>query len=207
MRVVTGVKCGVVAVAVLVGTTACGVDGGAVREPDLSTKVVEVSAFPYGPATAVPQAGVPGAIADITFRPLRAVNDPEECTPAPVDGDSAHVVVGPGGPAGGTLTVMVARASDSRADFVDGICQTFRLGGTVGTTITTTVDTSTGVIVNRRDLVANGTAYAHVYELVRQEGSTRLYVQNRYPSATLSADEEAATRALFDAASTAAFGE
>ncbi|QRY64605.1 hypothetical protein JVX90_06925 [Gordonia sp. PDNC005] len=193
--------------AVLAGVTACGVDGGAVREPDLSTKVVEVSAFPYGPATAVPESGVPGAIADITFRPLRVANDPQECTPAPVDVGSAHVVVGPGGPAGGTLTVMVARASDSRADFVDGICETFRLGGTVGTTVTTTVDTSTETIVNRRDLITNGTAYAHVYELVRQEGSTRLYVQNRYPSASLSADEEAATRTLFEAASAAAFGD
>lgn len=185
----------------------CSVDGAPRAEADLSARVVEPSAFPYGPATPVPAVALPGAVADITFRPLRSVNDPAECTPAQVDAAGVHASTGPGGPAGGVLTVMVATVSDSRDDFVASLCPTFRLGGTVGTTVRTrTVDPAGDPIVNERDLEAGGIAYTHVYEIVRQQGRVRLYVQNRYSSASLSDEEKAATRTLFDAASTAAFG-
>ncbi len=203
----TGVKCVVVAAAVLAAVTACTVDGDPERAPDLSDRVVHAESFPYGPGTPVPASALPGAVADVTFRPLRSSNDPEDCTPAPVDVAGAHAVVGPGGAAGGTLTVLLTRASDSRDDFVARLCSTFRLGGTVGTTVSSSVqDPHADPLITRRDLASNGTAYAHVYEIVRQQGSVRLYVQNRYPAAVLSPEEMAATTSLFDAASKAAFG-
>ncbi|GEE02596.1 hypothetical protein nbrc107696_30420 [Gordonia spumicola] len=195
-----------VAVAVLSVVTACSVDGDAVREPDLSGRLIAGSSFPYGPGTAVPAVALPGAISDVTFRPLRSANTPSDCTPAAIDTDGAEAIVGPGGPAGGTLTVLLARTTDSFDDFRARQCASFVVGGTVGTTITTRTTDDDGRIVNERDLSANGTTYAHVYELVRQEGSVRLYVQNRYGAATLSDAERAATRTLFADAAARAFG-
>ena len=188
--------------------SACSVDGQASRSPGLEPKAVAASTFPYGPAVAVPPAQVPGAIADITFRPLHGVNDPADCTPAQLNSDGASIRVGPGGPAGGTLTVLVAHASDDFDSFVTATrnCPDLRLGGTVGTRVATTVLSDAGGVIETDRVLANADGpFAHVYGLVAQRGDVRVYVQNRRGTADLSDAERAATRTLFDQATAKAF--
>ncbi|WP_139026060.1 hypothetical protein [Gordonia neofelifaecis] len=202
--------------------SACSVSGEAVPTPDLSSKAVPSSDFPYGAGQPVPSAQVPGILADITFRPMRGRNDPADCTPAAVDTATAQVRVGPGGPAQGTLTAMVVRATDSFDDFLSEArrCTEFALGGTVGTAVATTVDAadpSAGTVQLERRLRMGPAPSAQdqsaqppsssVTEFVAQQGDVRVYVQNRRPGGTaLGADELAATRTLFDAARASAFG-
>ena len=198
--------------------SACAVTGEAVPSLDLSSKSVPSSAFPYGPGQPVPSAQVPGILADITFRPLRGENTPADCTPAPVDAPTARVLVGPGGPAQGTLTTMVVRATDSFDDFVARVrrCGEFALGGTVGTSVATEVTPVDGgvpgVRLERRIRLGPGAQPAppptsSVTEFVAQQGDIRVYVQNRRPGGDdLGAEELGATRTLFDAARTRAFG-
>ncbi|WP_244945797.1 hypothetical protein [Gordonia zhaorongruii] len=195
--------------------TGCSVDGAAERVPDLNAKAVDSSAFPFGPATQVPPAQLPGAIADVTFLPLRARNEPDECTPSPVSAEGAALRVGPGGLAGGTLSVLVARASGGFHEYVDRLrsCPDFLLGGTVGTHVTTqiidsgkAIEAGDGAVQSDRTLRNGETAYAYVYELVAQQGDVRVVVQNRRPGRELGAPDRSATRELFDAATTRAFG-
>lgn len=196
--------------AIALAVAACTVDGDPVRVADLGPRVVDSAAFPYGPSTAVPEAQVPNAVADITFTPLSSSNRPAGCTPDRVDSADAQIGVGPGGAAGGTLTVMLAHVSDTLDDYAAMLrdCADFGLGGTVGTRVTTVVGTVHGDYVeSARTLTNAGSQYARVYEIVGQEGGVRLYVQNRFAGDTeLTPDEEAATRALFDAAKKKAFG-
>ncbi|MBB4136181.1 hypothetical protein [Gordonia humi] len=206
----TGVKAVVAIAAISLSVVACSVDGDAVRVPDLTGRIVDASAFPFGAATPVPAAQTANALADITFTPLRAENDPADCTPAPVDAADAQIRVGPGGAAGGTLTVALTRTSDSFGDHLDLLrrCADFALGGTVGTRVSTDVlATADDTVESARTLSNGGTPYTRVYELTAQRGHVRLYVQNRFPAtAQLGDAERAATRTLFDTAYDTAFG-
>ncbi|MGB6245587.1 hypothetical protein [Gordonia sp. (in: high G+C Gram-positive bacteria)] len=218
MRVVTGVKV-VAAVAVVVAAAACSVPGEAVRPVDLSAKAAPAAAFPYGPGQAIGSAQVAGLLADLTFRPLRGENDPADCTPAPVDTDTAQVRVGPGGTAQGTLTAVVVRTAEPFDDFLGRLrrCPTFTLGGTVGTTVTTEVaaaDAGAGTVEIERRITmgpppaTGGTPppRTSVTEFVAQRGNLRVYVQNRRAGdGALGAEEMTATRGLFDAARASAF--
>ncbi|MBM7367700.1 hypothetical protein [Gordonia hydrophobica] len=200
--------------AVVLAVTACSVSGQPVRTPDLSGRAAPADAFPYGPGLPVQ---APGVVSDITFRPLSKPNDPADCTPVAVDAATAQVRVGPGGPAGGTLTAMVVRAADSFDDFVAQAarCGQFALGGTVGTTVSTTVaddGVSGGGVQLERHLVMGPRTETStppttaVTEFVAQRGDIRVYVQNRRSGLdALGGDELAATRALFDAARASAF--
>lgn len=199
--------------AVLTVVTACSVTGEPVRTPDLSARIVPSEAFPYGPGTPVQD---PGIVADITFRPLRHDNRPDDCTPAAVDAATAQVRVGPGGPAGGSLTVMVVRATGSLDDFVAQAtrCAEFTLGGTVGTTVTTTVGDGApdrSVRFERQLVMGPRTADAppptsSITEFVAQRGEIRVYVQNRRRGTEALSDAElTATRTLFQTARERAF--
>lgn len=195
--------------------SACSVSGDPVREPDLSSKAVPSASFPYGPGQPIPATQVPGIIADITFRPFQKPNDPADCTPAAVDTPTAQVRVGPGGPAGGTLTAMVVRATDSFDDFLAQAerCSTFILGGSLATQVTTTVTapgTAGQVQLERKIRMgpeSASTPQSSVTEFVAQHGDIRVYVQNRRSGgADLGTDEMSATQKLFDDAQTSAFG-
>ncbi|MCF8569656.1 hypothetical protein L5G32_05170 [Gordonia sp. HY002] len=210
MRVVTGVKGAIAVTAVALSVAACSVDGAPARVPDLAPRTVGATAFPYGPGVAVPAAQVPNAVADITFTPLRSQNRPAECTPSQVDVSGAQIRVGPGGQAGGTVTVMLAQVPDTFDDYVAGLreCSDFALGGTVGTRVVTDVGTvADDTVESGRTLSADGVPYARVYEIVGQHGDLRVYVQNRFSGNDLGPDERAATRNLFDSAYTTAFGD
>ncbi|MGO3328155.1 hypothetical protein [Gordonia sp. (in: high G+C Gram-positive bacteria)] len=194
--------------AVALSVLACSVDGDPVRVPDLAPRTVDASAFPYGPGVAVPDAQIHNAVADITFTPLRSQNQPAECTPAPVDVSGAQVRVGPGGPAGGTVTVMLARAPNTFDDYVTGLreCPDFELGGTVGTRVLTNVGSvAEDTVESGRTLSTDGRPYSRVYELVAQRDGVRLYVQNRFSGDELGADERSAMRNLFETAYAKAF--
>lgn len=213
VRVVTGVKSVVSVVAVIAAVTACSVSGEPVRTPDLTSRATPADAFPYGPGLPVQ---APGVISDITLRPTRSPNQPVECTPAAVDASTAQVRVGPGGPAGGSLTTMVVSVTESFDDFVAQVkrCDEFTLGGTVGTTVRTTVADGApdGAIQLERHLVmgpqtpTSTPPTTTITEFVEQRDGVRLYVQNRRSgSAALSDGELDATRTLFDAARRTAF--
>ena len=204
----------VTVVVILAAVTACSVSGEPVRTPDLADRATPSGAFPYGPGLPVQD---PGIVADITFRPMRQKNAPADCTPAEVDRATAQIRVGPGGPAGGTLTTMVVRVTEDFDGFLEQAarCSEFALGGTVGTTVTTTVGEKSedgGVRLERRLTMGPSTAdstppTASVTEYVAQQGDVRLYVQNRRSgTADLGDDEATATRMLFDAARKSAFG-
>ncbi|MCF8588109.1 hypothetical protein [Gordonia liuliyuniae] len=200
----------VVVAAIALSTVACSVDGDAVRVPDLAPRTVASDAFPFGPATTVPAAQVPNAVADITFTPLRSQNQPADCTPSRVEAQSAQVRVGPAGASGGTMTVMLTRASDTFDDYVTGLreCSDFVLGGTVRTRVTTNIGSvADDTVVSGRTLSSNGVPYARVYEMVAQRADLRLYVQNRYAGHDFSAAERSATRELFDSAYETAFAD
>ncbi|WOC14384.1 hypothetical protein [Gordonia sp. MP11Mi] len=202
------VKAVIVVAAIGLSVVACSVDGDAVRVPDLAPRTVASDVFPFGQASAVPAAQVPNAVADITFTPMRAQNQPADCTPPHVEASGAQVRVGPGGAAGGTITVMLTRVSDTFDDYVTGLrdCSAFVLGGTVGTRVTTNVGSvADDTVASGRTLSNDGVPYARVYELVAQRGDVRLYVQNRFGGHDLSAAERSATRTLFDSAYETAF--
>ncbi len=203
---------------VVAAAVACSVPGRPIPAADLSERAVPVTDFPYGRATSMSGAAARGVLADITFRPLRGGNDPADCTPAPVDADSAVVRVGPGGAAGGTLTVLLVRATDGFADYVDGArrCGEFALGGTVGTVVHTQVrDVDDDAGIARIDrTVRMGVAQpgftapqSAITEWMAQRGDIRVYVHNRRPAdaGELSDGENSATRALFDDARRRAF--
>lgn len=195
--------------------SACSVSGEPVRPPDLSSKAVSNADFPYGPAQQVPAAQVPGVLADITFRPLRGQNNPANCTPAAVDAGTAQVRVGPGGPAGGTLTALVVRSTDDFHAFVEQAerCASFVLGGTLASQIetkTSDLDASNNTVrldrMIRMGPESTTTPQTAVTEFVAQQGDVRVYVQNRRTgTAELGADELAATQKLFEAARRSAF--
>ncbi|ALG84639.1 hypothetical protein ACH46_09195 [Gordonia phthalatica] len=199
--------------AMLTAVTACSVSGDPVRTPDLSARIVPSDAFPYGPGLPVQD---PGIVSDITFRPVRQNNRPDDCTPVAVDAATAQVRVGPGGPAGGSLTVLVVRAADSFDDFVAQAtrCEKFALGGTVGTTVVTAVgdDAPDGALrLERQIIMGPQTAEStpptsSITEYVAQRGDIRVYVQNRRRGTEALSDAElAATRTLFVTARKAAF--
>ncbi|NLG48153.1 MAG: hypothetical protein GX543_17050 [Gordonia sp.] len=204
----------VAAVAVVAAVlAACSVPGEPVREVDLAVKAAPSDAFQYGPGLSVPATSV---LTDVTLRPQRAENNPRECTPAPVDPSTAQARVGPGGPAGGTLTAVVVRASDTFDEFVAQVkrCAEFTLGGTVGTTVSTRVDAEepAGTIAMERRLLMGPQSpestppTTSITEFVAQQGDIRVYVQNRRSGeAALGAEELEATRKLFAAAQASAF--
>ncbi|MFT4088204.1 MAG: hypothetical protein QM658_13855 [Gordonia sp. (in: high G+C Gram-positive bacteria)] len=196
--------------------SACSVAGEPERAVDLHELMVPAADFPYGPATPLPAQAVPGALSDITMRPLRDAVDPARCTPAEVDAPTAQISVGPGGEAHGTLTVLLARSGQSLDEYVQQNidCAEF-LGGSTGNEriATQIVDSPAAAagqsraVVLRRTLSVPGSFAATVIdEWMAQRGDVRVYVQNRHTGGALSESEQTSSKALFDAAVQRAFG-
>ncbi|MFW0797367.1 hypothetical protein AAFP30_26415 [Gordonia sp. CPCC 205515] len=110
----------VVLAACLAAMACTTVDGNAVAgSSDLSAKSVAADVFPAG-ATRVPTPAVPGALADITGRPLHGTVTPADCTPPAVPSAGAVVFVGPDpATSTATFTTAVVHADQSLDDVVN----------------------------------------------------------------------------------------
>ncbi|MFM9376224.1 hypothetical protein [Gordonia sp. VNK21] len=206
---------GLVLAAVL-AVAACTVPGQPSRAVDLAERAVAPADFPYGAATAVPAAQVPGALADITFRPLRGEVSPPECTPAAVDTGTAQIRVGPGGPAQGTLTTAVVKVTGGldELEAARRQCPEFTGGATGAQRMSVTPaqarspegsDAAVTAAVWTLS-VPGGAAATRIDEWIAQRGDIRVYVQNRHPDGELDTAERTATEYLFDTAVRSAFG-
>ncbi len=199
--------------AVAAVTAGCTTDGTARPVVDLSGRTVPVAEFPFGPATAVPAAQVPGIVSDITLRPLRGDVDPADCTPAGVDVATAVVADGPGPDARGNVTELVATTAETLAELSSAAtrCAAFRGGSTGQETVATQVlaplETRDGVdrLRLRRTLASDGADQVTVLDQwIAQRDGVRVVVQLRHGGA-VSQDATDRVAAFFDTAVAAAF--
>lgn len=200
--------------AVAAVTSACTVDGGARPGVDLSGRVVPVTDFPFGPATAVPAAQVPGIVSDITLRPLRGAVDPADCTPAGVDAATAVVADGPGPDGQGNVTELVAATGESLAESSSAAlrCPSFRGGATgreqVATRVPEPAERRDGIDRMRlqRTLTGEGDGHTTVLDQwIAQRAGVRVVVQLRH-AGTASAQAQARVAEFFETAVARAFG-
>ncbi|GAA3960302.1 hypothetical protein GCM10022231_20300 [Gordonia caeni] len=203
----------VVAVALL--AAGCSVSGTGQPVPDYTSLLVPGDSYPNGPGVQVPGPQVPGAVADITLRPLSGDVAPAECTPAAVDTETAAVMVGPGPAPGSTLTEMVVRTGESVSSLAAAAreCPVFTSGATgtqeVRTQVTGEPRSDGGVERLRltRTLTTAGSETAVVLEQwVAQRGSTRVVVQVRSMAPVGEAERQRAEE-FFTAAIDRAFGD
>lgn len=214
---VVGVKIVVsVAAVVAVGifATGCSVPGTPQAAPDHSALLLPADSFPGGPGTAVPEAQIPGIVADVTLRPLRGEVTPADCTPAPVNAAGAAAVVGPASAGGATLTELVAEATDSLERFATATsaCGTFHTGAAgnqeVSTRVTAQPEERDGISrmqLTRTLRSAGAETTTDLQDWIAQRGRTRLIVQLRGRGEASENDRQAAQK-FFDEAVTHAFG-
>lgn len=200
----------------------CSVDGEATAggSADLSARAVAPSDFPGATATRLPAPAVPGALADLTGRPLHGTVTPPDCTSRGVPSDGAVVLVGPD-PATSTATFTAAVVhADVPLDQVTGLAR--RCPRTItGSAPTAVTITSTEVLpapqrsglstaALRRTLATGGSASPLVTgttSVIAQRDGIRVIVEYRHQGAgRMSADAGASLDALFDSAVEAAFG-
>lgn len=201
----------VVAVALL--AAGCSVSGSPQPVPDYSPLLLPGDRFPHGPGTAVPAPQVPGAVADITLRPLSGEVAPPECTPAAVDTSTAAVIVGPGPGEGSTLTELVVRTGESldSAAAAARDCPVFTSGATGNQEVRTEVidaphdDDGVQRMHLTRTLTSPGSQTSVVLEQwIGQRDAVRVVVQLRSIE-PMAAPERQAAEDFFSAAIAHAF--
>ena len=203
----------VVAVALL--AAGCSISGTGQAVPDYTSLLLPGDSYPDGPGVQVPAPQVPGAVADITLRPMSGEVVPAECTPAAVDTETAAVMVGPGPTPGSTLTELVVRTGES----VDGLaaaardCPVFTSGATgnqeVRTELTGDPRSDGGVDqlhLTRTLTTAGSPTSVTLEQWVAQRGSTRVVVQVRSMEPVGDAQRQSAEE-FFAAAIDRAFGD
>ncbi|WP_162141328.1 hypothetical protein [Gordonia hirsuta] len=193
--------------------TGCSVSGTPQAAPDHAALLLPADSFPGGAGTTVPDAQIPGIIADVTQRPLRGEVDPAECTPPQVHAAGAAAVVGPASAGGATLTELVVEAPDSLERFatVTSACNTFRSGATGNQEVSTTVtaqplerDGVSRMQLTRTLRSAGADTTTDLEDWIAQRGRTRLIVQLRGQGPASDNDRQAA-QTFFDEAVTHAF--
>ncbi|AZG44173.1 hypothetical protein [Gordonia insulae] len=200
----------------------CTVDGQAsAGAVDLSPRAVPSTDFPGGSASRVPPPAVPGALADLTGRPLHGSVIPAQCTPAAVSADGAAVLVGPD-PAASTATFTEAIVhADVPLDEVTALARRCpRTASGSSPTAMSAVITEvlpaprrSGVATGaeRRQLTTGGTGSSAITTstttLLAQRDGVRVIVEYRHQGAApMSAQAGARLDALFSRAVDAAFG-
>lgn len=201
-------------VAVVLFASACSVSGTAEPEPDYRALLVPADSFPAGAATPVPEPAVPGAVSDITLRPLRGDVDPADCTPVAVDVETAAILVGPGPTDGSTLTEMIVRTPESASDLAAAVrdCSVFRAGATGQQEVRSELSGQpesdgdlTSLALTRTLRSPGSETVTTVAQWVAQRGQVRLVVQLRMLGTPSAADTRMAAD-FFAHARAQAFG-
>ncbi|UVF77752.1 hypothetical protein [Gordonia mangrovi] len=200
----------------------CSVDGEATAggSADLSARSVAPVDFPADSATRLPAPAVPGALADLTGRPLHGSVTPPDCTPRGVSADGAVVLVGPD-PATSTATFTSAVAyADRPLDQVTGLARRCprTITGSAPTAVTIVMTevlpapqrSGLATAALRRTMTTGGSESPLVTgttSVMAQRDGVRVIVEYRHQGADpMSADAGASLNALFDSAVAAAFG-
>lgn len=211
----------------LVSLSACGVDGEATAAADLTSRAVDASDFPGGPASRVPTPAVRDALADLTGRPTRGNVLPPECTPAAVSADGAVVLVriAQGGGSGGSAayTSALVHADHDLRSVLD---KARRCPATTSGTVPTAMSLVRTEVLQRPATPVLGVSTGSLRRLVTtggpgpsalttttalrmaQKDGVRVLVEFRHPGDRPESPAELARlNTLFDKAIRAAFGQ
>lgn len=210
-----------------IAVVSCTVDGQASAPEDLTAKSVSAADFPAG-ASRVPPPAVPGAMADITGRPLHGTLEPAGCTPKPVEDAVVWVGMDPG-TQDATFSSAVAHAGSPLQQLTAQAarCTSYTSGAmpTASTRWTSTLGAApsvpsgvTGATIERTGITGGISAGSvtvpmpnsmttRTRTLLAQRDATRVYVEYRWHSAApLPATQRQQLDTLFARAVAAAFG-